>query len=472
MKKFWIILVAAVLLTAFSVPAAFAVGGADVKISGHLLINGYLIDNPSLKKNDGSSAGVVDQRFRMGMEFKIAEGLKLVTRFDALEKTWGDRNWGGAEPQYFDSTNRLSNGNSGSYLQENIEWDQAYVDFTTGIGRFMVGYQLFTAWGTPIADGVTSKPGVKYLMQTGPWTLLAAWERNTEGQKSTAAGLTPQTKTTLTGIDVDSDAYDLGAIYKFKGGEFGVLYQFVMKNNTRAAGASTTLHVIDPYVKFTAGPVYFEGEAVYLTGKAAKYETPVVGVADVDADEKGIYLHAKVDLKPAYVGGMFLWVQGDDYGSSTKQNGGWIRQLAAGVTFEPCLLFGSAWYTHAGFTEAGYAGVANQYTYYFDNIWFAQGYAGFQPTPKWDVSASYSWMKADQKPRTTKGAPISVGNPEFVSDALGTEVDLKVKYKIFDNLTYMIGGAYFFTGDYFKGTSNANQIKDNYLIMHNLTLVF
>ena len=106
------------------------------------------------------------------------------------------------------------------------------------------------------------------------------------------------------------------------------------------------------------------------------------------------------------------------------------------------------------------------------NIWFAQGYVGAKPTPKLDVQLSYSYMKADQKPREYKGTAVSATNKEFVSDSIGQEVDLKVTYKIFDNLSYMLGGAYFFTGDYFKGISADNQIDNNYLIMHQLNLSF
>jgi hypothetical protein len=418
-----------------------------------------------MKKSDVNALSgpyaVYDQRLRMQMDFKIAEGLLLVTRFDALEKRWGDTTWNGT----YDSNTRPSSGAAGAYAQENIEFERVYMDFNTAIGKFQVGYQNFTSWGTTVGDGANTKPGIKYLFATGPWTVIAALQRNSEGQ--VVAG----TKT-YDRLDQDSDAYDLGFIYKWGGGEAGLLYQFGdTKNNRTATGYISQLHILDPYVKMTFGPVYVESELVWISGKAKKYDNAATGT-DMDASEIGFYIKANVDLKPAYVGAMFLWVQGDDYGSKTTQNGGWLRTLNAGSVFEPCLIFGSYWYNHAvGRTATGFA-TDGSYGYFFDNLWFAQGYVGIKPTPKLDVMLSYSWIKADQKPRQTKGSPISATNKEYTSDAIGSEVDLKATYKIFDNLSYSIGAAYFFTGDYFKAYDANNKIDDNYLIMHSLNLTF
>ncbi|HRS88034.1 MAG TPA: hypothetical protein P5269_10455, partial [Syntrophales bacterium] len=63
-------------------------------------------------------------------------------------------------------------------------------------------------------------------------------------------------------------------------------------------------------------------------------------------------------------------------------------------------------------------------------------------------------------------------NKEFVSDKIGTELDLIATYKIFDNLEYMLGAGYLWTGDYFKGFDTNNVVKDNYIITHKLTLNF
>ena len=425
MRKFWIVMLSLGLIMAFAMPAA----AVDVKFSGSLIVRGLYASNPAMKEDVSSSYAVYDQRLRLQPEFKIAEGLVLVTRFDALEKVWGTT--------------------AGTY-NDSLSFERAYVDFTTGIGRFMVGYQNFTQWGTAMADGANSYPGIKYLFATGPMTFVAAIERTSEGATRNAA------TNRFDRTDADNTAYDLGVIYKWTGGEAGLLYQYGERKSTRPTlGYATKLHVFDPYVKMTFGPVYVEAEAIYLTGKAAEFDS---GAADVDAEQMGIYLKANVDLKPAYVGAIFVWSQGDKDPADDKITTGWLAAMSAGSVFEPCLIFGSYWYWHAGTGgQLGYAPTG--WTYFWDNVWFAQVYGGVKPMPKLDVFASFSWMKADKA-------------PGYVSKDIGYEVDVKATYKIFDNLSYMVGAAYFFTGDYFKGTLDTNKVDDNYLLLHQLTLSF
>ena len=44
-------------------------------------------------------------------------------------------------------------------------------------------------------------------------------------------------------------------------------------------------------------------------------------------------------------------------------------------------------------------------------------------------------------------------------------------YKITNNLSYMLGAAYLFTGDYFKGTGSG-EVNDDYMLINKLTLAF
>ena len=209
--------------------------------------------------------------------------MTLVTRFDALEKKWGDQTWYASAA--YDVTNRLSTGATSIRTQENIEWELAYVDFTTGIGRFMVGYQDFVIWGTKFFDSSTARPGIKYMLPMGDVTLVAAWEKVGEGSST-------------------------------------------------------------------------------LIGTSA-------------------------------------------------------------------------------------------------TNWLYQVYGGFKFTPKLELYASLSMAKADEKPAAN-----------WVDKDMGTELDVTLTYKIFDNLSYMIGAGYWWVGDYFKGTSTTNKIDDTYLLMHKLTLTF
>ncbi len=217
MKKFWIVLLALGLVAGFAMSAS----AADVKFSGSYYVYGIYVDNPEFKKDGKQAQAYFHQRLRVQTEFKIAEGLSLVTRFDALEKPWA---YGGAANGWrqkssgfnvgYDVTNRPSTGDSGARTQENIEWERAYIDFTTKIGRFMVGYQNFIAFGTMFLDTDETRPGIKWFIPIGDLTIVAALEKTAESSLQD----TPTTARYTTG---DSNIYDLAAIYKFKGGDAG-----------------------------------------------------------------------------------------------------------------------------------------------------------------------------------------------------------------------------------------------------------
>jgi len=55
---------------------------------------------------------------------------------------------------------------------------------------------------------------------------------------------------------------------------------------------------------------------------------------------------------------------------------------------------------------------------------------------------------------------------------MGMEVDVKASYKIYDNLTYMVGAGYLWTGDYFKKGVSTAKIGNDYILMNRLTLSF
>lgn len=454
MRKFWVVLLAMGLIMAFAMPAA----AVDVKFSGQYYVQGIYDNNRSLRDDDSyKSTAFVAQRLRMQTTFQIAEGLALVTRFDALEKKWGDHTWTGDAGNKYDSINRPANGPAGganSREQESIEFERAYLDFKTGIGRFMVGYQNFVAFGTSFADSHHTKPGVKWLFPIGDTLIGAAWEQNADKSSVPTVGGASGGNAT----DSDKSVYDLFVIQKFKGGDAGLLFQYLRDaSNADAANVKTKVYVINPYVKATFGPVFVEAEMLYGGGKLAEYSAPSIA-EDVDLKAWGAYIGAKATFGPAYVGGLFAWISGDDPGTTDEKEGGVAATFGMGQVFSPCLILWndptSTWM--GGLTGYGTASVAN----YMDNAWFFGLYAGYKPIPKLDVKLAGYYAKADEKPAG------------YVEKDYGYEADLTATYKIYDNLEYMVGIGYLWTGDFFKGTSNANKVDDDYMITHKLTLNF
>ena len=105
------------------------------------------------------------------------------------------------------------------------------------------------------------------------------------------------------------------------------------------------------------------------------------------------------------------------------------------------------------------------------NAFFYQVYGGY----KWDkfnFFASLAYAKADEAWGGAYGAYY-----ELADDDYGWELDVTATYSITNNLKYMVGAGYLWTGDYFKfkpkhGTGSYHDTDDIYLITNKLTLTF
>jgi hypothetical protein len=468
MKKFWILLLALGLVAGFAMSAS----AADVKFSGSYYLGGLYTDKPSLNADQDKTTGVIGpqafffQRLRVETTFKVAEGLMLVTRFDALERRWGDTRWVGTEDTY----NRTMAAN-GVQIQENIEFERAYLDFTTKIGRFQAGYLNFISWGTTFHDSNITRPGIKYFVPVGPLTVILAYEKAV-GASGAVGG--DSNVGIGTASDADNNVYDIGVIYKFGAGDAGIIYQKGINKTARpTANRYSDLNIFIPYAKMKFGPIYIEGEGMVGFGDLRKFDDAAApGSQNVPAVAYFLYLHGRGDFGPAYVGARFAWISGDDRTTTDKVEGNLMTALKSGDAFNPCLILWNDQFTKwngaiVGNTAAGVnplTGTPAGVDTYMENVWFYQVYGGFKPVKDLDIMMSLSHAYADKKPY--------VGATEFISNTYGTELDLTATYKIFDNLEYMIGGAYLWTGDLFKGTSSTYNVSNNYLLMHKLTLTF
>jgi hypothetical protein len=506
MRKFWVVLLSMGLIMALAAPA-FAV---DVKFSGSYTFQGIYENNRQLYDLNGSvqAGDLVDaenvvitpantniqspgpsihnawQRLRVQTVFQVAEGLSLTTRFDAMEKIWG-----AARTPYAVSGSAASPNDTTE--SENIKFEHVYVTFNVPFGTFTVGYQPQTAFGTAFLDssGTTYGPRIKYGIVAGPMTFLALWDKN-EGLKAyTSAGTSyikswsynynteTATVTVAPPADVDSDSekFSLAGIYKFTGGEAGLLLQYAWSSNSSNSVSMTNpyafyvgnnpyksrLYLIDPYVKAKFGPVFVEAEFMYIFGKEMEFEA---GGEDVDRSGFSFYLMANVDLAPAYVGFLGAWISGTDLDELDKASPKQTAGVPGGTDWNPCLIL----YNHDLYRWNGFLGLLTGSSWgtssvpgYSPGARMAQIYAGVKPIPKLDVRASFTYAAADEV-------------PEGVDRDLGYEADVTVSYKIYDNLEYMVGFGYLWSGDFFKlgDTSGEIKVENDYLVTHKLTLTF
>jgi len=444
MKRFWLVLLSLGLVMAFSA-SAFAV---DVKVSGSYYAAGVYLDKVYLNEETAADAGQSTafyfQRLRVGTELIVSPGLSLVTRFDAMERVWGDSRTT-ASPITADASL-----NSAGTMEENenIAWDYAYVKYDSPIGTFQVGAQPGGTYGHVFANSEEPRYRIKYISPDYSgfkWT--ATIEKNKENDFSAAN----DSATT----DQDTDTYYLTGDYKTKNWAVGLLYGYQIDNSFRTAADpyKAKKHTFNPYATAVIGPVAVRAEAKYEIGER-DYES---ATPDKDINSFGAWIDAVGTFGPVYVGGTFAYAQGDaDLNDDKVRN-----TVNGGMDWSPTLIMWNEdrarWVGTITSTAVGANNDAFNAT--FGNAFLYQLRVGMKPVDKLDVCFAVSYAERDKTPAN-------------FDDELGWEFDLTGTYKITNNLSYMLGAGYLITGDYFKGANQASEVENNYMIINKLALTF
>jgi hypothetical protein len=475
MKRFRLILLSLGLIVAFSA-SAFAV---DVKVSGEFDVGGVYLNKTTLNSSRASydggpsydrtnpSTAFFYQKLQVGTEFIVSPSLKLATRFNAMERIWG-----GARTPAGTDVNAGGTSAGTRAENENIAFDLAYIDYISPIGEFKVGYQTDFVFGTFFADRSSGPPAgqIQYLKNVGPATIYVGYAKEVDNSMSAVSANAGNINATRT--DRDADSYRLGGIYNFKDGEAGALLIWNRDATNRGRAADgvygdsylSNVYVIDPYVKARIGPVALQAEAQYYFGDAAKYEGYVLNATNVSVNALSVFLDATATFGIFNVGGTFAYLSGDDPNTKDKVEGG---MNTAGLDWQPCLILFNTdlnyWlppiYGHSDSLANGE----------MSNAWFYQGRVGMKLMSKLDALLSVSYATADKKP-DPKNYGVIYPNGDY-----GTEIDLTGTYKITDNLSYMLGVGYLFTGDFFKGydwPGQSYKTVDDYLLINKLVFTF
>jgi len=466
MKRFWLVLLSLGLIVAFSTSAM----AVDVKFSGEFYAAGMYLDKTTLRKDsgtDGPSTAFYFQRMRLNTTFVVHPGLFLVTRADIMERSWGAQR---SDVPLVTVNDTLSAGTRAE--NENIAWDLAYISYISPIGIFSAGYQIDGAWGTVFGDNSYPTGKVGYMFKTGPVMLGLQTGKNNEYSKRFANTADAATVANAGAADRDSSFYTAYGIYAWKTGQVGLLFKFINNSNSRNAtnlgfpfGSRTQTLSTLPYVKAQLGPVAVQAEVIWTYGKR-KYEeeTAATLVAFNLEDQLKIstlsaWVDATADFGMFYAGGTFAYLSGDDPSSTDKLEGGGT----GGLDWNPCLIMFNADVNYWVGSQGGYNNTSNGNP--MSNAYFLQARAGVRPVDKLDIMASVSWAHADKTPAGV-----------WQSREYGYEVDLTATYKITNNLSYMLGGAYFITGDWYKGVNNVpgvdNKLTNDFMVINKLTLTF
>jgi hypothetical protein len=448
MKRFWLVLLSLGLVMAFSA-SAFAV---DVKVSGSYFAAGVYLDKTYLNEETAADAGQSTafyfQRLRVGTELIVSPGLSLITRFDAMERVWGDtRN----TPDTVTQTN-----SAGTVAEnENIAWDYAYVKYDSPIGTFQVGAQPGGTYGLVFANSEEPRYRIKYI---SPDYSGFKWTATIEKNKENDFSALNASDTT----DQDTDTYYLTGDYKTKNWAVGLLYGYQIDSSKRTAAAAAPSdpykakkHIFNPYATAVIGPVAVRAEAKYEIGEV---EFESAANRDQDIDSFGAWIDAVATFGPVYVGGTFAYAQGDVDDNNDK-----IRDTVnGGMDWSPTLIMWNEdrarWIGSISSTAVG-TNDNDAFNATFGNAFLYQLRVGVKPVDKLDVCFAVSYAQRDK----------TLANYD---DELGWEFDLTGTYKITNNLSYMLGAGYLITGDYFKGANQASEVENNYMIINKLALTF
>jgi len=440
MKRFWLLLLSLGLVMAFSVSAL----AVDVKIGAEYYVAGMYLDKIKMTDTDsGPSTAFFYQRWRVSTDFIVNPSLKLVTRFDVFERAWG----GSRSPE----STTLDTLSAGTRKEnENIAFDLLYVQYDSPVGTFKVGYQIDAAWGTVFMDSGNPRGTVAWSLTKGPWFFYLGYKKFVDNSASAISLNTSQS-------DLDQDKSAVAFKYIGQNAEGGLLGGHVRdaRSKTHTNDPLSLFYYLQPYVKATLGPVKIQAELDYFWGDMPK------GSTDPATPNKKLelwagWVDATANLDMFYVGGTVAYVSGDDPNTTDKIEG-FAPVVNGGIDWNPCLIMFNNDINYwvgpvKGYDNSNISGP-------MANALFFQGRAGIRPAPQWDAMVSVSFASADEKPTG------------FTHSDYGTEIDLVGTYKITNNLSYMLGLGYFFTGDYFKGKGNAD-VDNNYILLHKLTLTF
>ncbi|MHB8137871.1 MAG: hypothetical protein ACYDGO_05720 [Smithellaceae bacterium] len=466
MKRLWLILLSLGLIAAFSTSAM----AVDLKFSGEFYAAGMYQDKTTLAKDWGPSTAFYFQRLRLRTDFIVAPGLTLTTRLDAMERSWGAAR---TAPDTILQGFAANVSSAGTIAEnENIAFDLAYLTYVSPIGIFSAGYQIDGAWGTVFGDNSIPTGKVSYIFSKGPITLIAQMGKNSAfnafapgigGEQSFPRGQIDGNVAS----DRDNNFYTLAGRYAWNSGQAGFLYKYVRIATLRglsipALGVDETtlnIHVGIPYFKAQFGPVALQGEIMYAFGNW-NHE----GLNGVDRRAISVlntYLDAVADFDMFYFGGTFAYLSGQDprdptTGQLNRQTQGIID---GGWDWNPMLILFNSDRTQWAGNLAGWDG-QNADTA-MRNAWFLQVRGGIRPIEKLDLGLSVSYANAVVKPTAA-----------WLNNNYGWEVDLTGTYKITTNLSYMLGAGYLFTGKYFKGEWEDQDVQNNFLVINKLTLTF
>ncbi|MBI1921468.1 MAG: porin [Geobacter sp.] len=446
LKKKTLVVLAAGAIVASAVPAM----ALENEFHGMFRAIGFVSNaydgDGTINLADGSKTqSFVEQRARLQYIAKVSDDLKLVTHFE-LDSRWGGDNYGagassGAAATGTSSAKYSGSGDSGNLDADSVmlETKNVYLDFNCPLTKanVKVGIQPWAdAYQSTFAlfDGA----GVYVTKKFDPLTASLGWFRVNNESVAAPTNLGEHTVDIIT-----ADA-------KFavnKNLTLGANYLTVLNDSLTTAGATIsadggsvpayeTLHMVGLNVAGKFDPVTFNAFAAYQFGDYSDANNSEISAYGLGAT-------AKVKAGPGNINLAALYLSGDDDGTGLNNDQDGWQNLSAGTNY-----FNAAnmWLLVRNPQTANTSTSIGGTTLNKGGRGFVGLFGGY------DLTVDKVFANANV------GAAWAAETAGSEEAYIGTELNAQVGYKLYDNLSMSIVGAYLFLGDGVNSTTAAERL--------------
>jgi len=401
MKKVLVLAMAVLLVAAFTVPAT----ALDNEFGGYWRTRFFTQQNFT-GEDDTEAADLsrVDTRTRLYYTAVINDSLKLVNKFE-MDAVWGDDGYGDI-------------GTDGKVF----EIKHSFADFDLGDFNFKLGAQ-----GKEFARGFVFSDDFAGLIAryvTDDMIIPFVWMKAYEGGAGKDAN------------DQDVDYYGLDPSFNMGGMKLNPFVLYITSDDASAWGSTTANEEVGVYYLGLNLDLSLDMGGLWLTGV---YEggsvdfSAAAGGGDLDVAAYLFAIGGNVDLGAADVHAEFFYASGDDDATDDEANDFYVPQ---GQSYYWAEIMGLGTFDNQASANAPGDKISN--------IMAANLGATFGVGEKLSLTADlwYAQLVEDD----------AAGNND-----LGTEIDLKAKYELVEDLNLEVIAAYLMAGDAtYDGSSDAD----------------
>lgn len=398
---------------------------------------------PTTTGRDPKTKSFAEQRARLMYIAKANDDLKLVTHFE-IDSRWGDTSY----------ANGRNGGGAIGADTVNFETKNVYLDFNIPSTpmNFKVGIQ-------PVVDsykGVFINADAAAAIATaklGGGSVALGFARLDDSEVVGARAFNSET----TAGKAKRDLYIVDGKYNVtKDVKVGASYYLLNIDQNTTPAYDRMLHTFGVNAEVKLDPLTVDGFLLYQSGRSN-------GADKIDYNGWAANLTAKGKLGPGTLKASFLYASGE-------QNGTRDDSTYTGITNETAAANGE----HSFYESDMMILFRNKYNvtgdraivYNVKNV--IGGFIGYNAnmTTKCFANVNAGFVATDKSNNDFGTARVTAAGGHK-SNYLGTEINGEVGYKVFDNLTASLQGAYVFLGDYYNDTvgtaANPQDPRDPYI---------